>query len=93
MNTRNANVTAHLATFTKGYANARTLATFLAKFDDAIDSNSLRGNLDIVTLPNGRLQPVLVFGPTEQVATEAIMLAHSGMPLYQHRPDGRPYGA
>lgn len=87
------NVIAHLATFAKGYANARTLAAHLSKFDAAIDTHGLRGNLDVITLPNGRLQPVLVFGANEQVSTEAIMLAHCGMPLYQHRKDGRAIGA
>lgn len=77
----------------RGRHHAGTLAAHLSKFDAAIDTHGLRGNLDVITLPNGRLQPVLVFGANEQVSTEAIMLAHCGMPLYQHRKDGRAIGA
>ena len=88
-----ANVIAHLATFATGYATERTLRTALAKFDTAIDAHGLRGNLDVVTLPNGRLQPVLVFGANEPVGPDAILLGHRGLPLYQHRRDGRRIGA
>jgi hypothetical protein len=88
-----ANVVAFLAPNFTGYANERTLRTALAKFEAAIDAHGLRGNLDVVTLPSGRLQPVLVFGAREQVPTEAIMLAHAGIPLYQHRSDGQLRGA
>ncbi len=84
------NVIAFLAPFAKGYANARTLAKFLAGFNAALDANGLRGNLDVVTLPSGRLQPVLVFGAREAVGPEAVMLAHRGLPVYQHRKDGQP---
>jgi len=85
MNSRMDALLAHLSGFAKGYANERTMKAFLAKFEDALVSNGLGGNLEIVTLPSGRLQPVLVFGPREQVITGAIMLAHAGMPLYHHR--------
>jgi hypothetical protein len=89
MFTRHDSLVAHLVGFAKGYANERTLATFMAKFDAGLDAHGLRGNLEVVTLPNGRLQPVLVFGPRETVITEAILMAHGGMPLFQYRPDGR----
>jgi len=75
---------AFLAAF-KGYANERTLRTAMAKWDVAIDANGLRAFLEVATLANGRLQPVLVFGPREQVGQEAICLAWMGMPVFQYR--------
>jgi len=87
-----ANVIAFLAPNFKGYANERTLRAALAKWDADIDAHDLRGNLDVVTLPDGRLQPVLVFGAKEPVASGAMLLAHRGLPLYQHRSDGQRRG-
>ena len=81
---RTTDLLAFLAAF-KGYANERTLRTAMAKWDDTIDRNGLRCNLEVATLPNGRLQPVLVFGPREQVGQEAICLAWTGMPVFQYR--------
>jgi len=92
MTSRTNNLAAHLATFAKGYANERTLRTAMAKWDASIDASGLRGNLEVATLSNGRLQPVLVFGPREQVGQDAIALAWNGLPLYQHRADGAAYG-
>lgn len=81
---RTAKLVAHLDSFAKGYANEKTLAKALQKYETALSERKLLNNLEIVTLSNGRRQPVLVFGPREEVTQEAINFAFHGLPLFQY---------
>ena len=82
----------------KGYANEKTLIRALKKGHlDALKSFGLDLNLEIHAIPSGpnkgRLLPVLVFGPREEVPVEAFHFAHGsasggkgqGLLLFKYR--------
>lgn len=72
----------------KGYANEKTLAKFLSKFEDRLISTGFDRNLEVLRISGGkhegRLVAVLVLGPREPVTFDVMSWVHLGLPVFQY---------
>lgn len=72
----------------KGYANEKTLAKFVAKFERDLVQTGYDRNLEVRRIAGGkhegRLVAILVLGPREPATFEAMSFAHLGLPVFQY---------